>query len=87
MGRADPEKRRAATERLHQLADTGHLTSRHMRLAATGCGGSERTRWRWIDSQTPDGDQRSRAGYRISDADCEGVPVHLRVRGARANDL
>lgn len=69
MGRVDPEKRRAATERLRQLAEAGHLTSRHVRLTAAGCGVSERTVWRWIDPQAPDGDRRSRPGYRLTDTD------------------
>ncbi|MES0838372.1 Mu transposase C-terminal domain-containing protein [Nocardiopsis tropica] len=65
----DAEKRQAATARLRQLAAAGTLTSRHVRLAAAGCGVSERTVWRWIGPQAPPADGRSRPGYRLSGAD------------------
>ncbi|WP_190394327.1 hypothetical protein [Nocardiopsis quinghaiensis] len=69
MGRVDLEKRRAATERLRQLADAGHLTSRHVRLTAAGRGISEHTVWRWIGPHAPPTDGRSRPGYRLTDTD------------------
>lgn len=69
MGRVDPDKRRAATARLRQLAAAGTLTARHVRLTAAGCGVSERTVWRWIDSHAPESDGRSRPGYRLTDTD------------------
>ncbi|MDE3721400.1 DDE-type integrase/transposase/recombinase [Nocardiopsis sp. N85] len=69
MGRVDPEKRRAATERLRQLADAEQLTARHVRLIAEGCGVSERTVWRWIDPDAPVVDGRERLGYRLTDTD------------------
>ncbi|QBI53961.1 hypothetical protein [Streptomonospora litoralis] len=53
MGRVDPEKRRAATARLRQLAEAGQLTARHVRLTGAGCGVSERTVWRWIGPDAP----------------------------------
>jgi hypothetical protein len=36
--RADPERRRAAVERLGQLREAGELTAAHVRLAASGKG-------------------------------------------------
>ncbi|OOC52444.1 MULTISPECIES: Mu transposase C-terminal domain-containing protein [Nocardiopsis] len=69
MGRVDPEQRRTATERLRQLADSGQLTARHVRLVATGCGVSERTVWWWIDPHAPRADGRARSGYRLTDID------------------
>ena len=46
--RADPERRRAAVERLGQLREAGELTAAHVRLAASGLGVRERTVWRWL---------------------------------------
>ncbi|GAB2485828.1 Mu transposase C-terminal domain-containing protein [Nocardiopsis aegyptia] len=69
MSRVDPEKRRAATVRLRQLADAEQLTARHVRLVAEGCGVSERTVWRWIAPHTPQDDGRARPGYRLTDTD------------------
>lgn len=69
MGRVDPEKRRAAAERLRQLADAGQLTARHVRLVVEGCGVSEPTVWRWIGPHAPRADGRSRAGYQLADTD------------------
>ena len=46
--RADPERRRAAVERLGQLREAGELTAAHVRLAASGLGVRDRTVWRWL---------------------------------------
>ncbi|WP_017590842.1 Mu transposase C-terminal domain-containing protein [Nocardiopsis ganjiahuensis] len=76
MGRVDPEKRASATARLRQLADTGHLTSRHVRLTADGCGVSERTVWRWIDAKTREADGRERPGYQLTETDREAYTFY-----------
>jgi hypothetical protein len=43
--RADPERRRAAVERLHQLRGNGNLTAAQVRLAASKLGVTEQTVW------------------------------------------
>lgn len=40
--------RRAAADRLAELACSGSLTSEHVRLSAETLGVSERTVWRWL---------------------------------------
>lgn len=76
MGGVDPEQRRAATEQLRQRAAAGTLTARHVRLAATGCGVSERTVWRWIGTQEPQADGRARPGYQLTDTDREAFAFY-----------
>ena len=46
--RADPDRRRAAVERLRQLRGRGNLTAAHGRLAASRLKVTERTVWRWL---------------------------------------
>ena len=77
--RADPERRRAAVERLGQLRAAGQLTAAHVRLAASGLRVTERTVWRWLrqpgsQSEAPAGRDR----YQLSDADRE---AYARYRG------
>ncbi len=76
---ADPERRRAAVERLGQLREAGELTAAHVRLAASGLGVRERTVWRWLRLATgqPDG-PAGRVAYQLSEADRE---AYARYRG------
>jgi putative transposase len=77
--RADPERRRAAVERLGQLRAAGQLTAGHVRLAAAGLGVTERTVWRWL--RLPGGQRdapAARARYQLSQADRE---AYARYRG------
>jgi putative transposase len=75
----DPERRRAAVERLGQLREAGELTTGHVRLAASGLGVRERTVWRWLSP--PAGETGASAGrvpYQLSEADRE---AYARYRG------
>jgi putative transposase len=75
----DPERRRAAVERLGSLRAAGELTTGHVRLAASGLGVRERTVWRWLS--LPDREPASQAGrarYQLSEADRE---AYARYRG------
>jgi putative transposase len=78
--RADPERRRAAVERLGQLREAGELTSGHVRLAASGLGVRERTVWRWLRLAAAN-QPVAPAGlgsYQLSEADRE---AYARYRG------
>jgi putative transposase len=77
--RADPERRRAAVERLSQLREAGELTAAHVRLAATGLGVRERTVWRWLSlAASQPGAPAGRVPYQLSEADRE---AYARYRG------
>jgi putative transposase len=77
--RADPERRRAAVERLRQLQDSRELTTAHVRLAASGLGVAERTAWRWLSPAAGQPDTSTeRAPYQLSEADRE---AYARYRG------
>jgi putative transposase len=73
----DPERRRAAVERLGR--EVGELTTGHVRLVASGLGVKKRTVWRWLSlaiSQPGTPDRRVR--YQLSEADRE---AYARYRG------
>jgi putative transposase len=77
--RADPERRRAAVERLSQLREAGELTAAHVRLAASGLGVRERTVWRWLSlAAGQPGAPAGRVPYQLSEADRE---AYARYRG------
>jgi len=70
----NPEQRAATVTRLRQLRAAGHLTSRHVRLAADGLGVAERTVWRWLgEASGEQGRRRGRAPYRLSEMDREAL--------------
>jgi putative transposase len=76
---ADPERRRAAVERLGQLREAGELTTGHVVLAASGLGVRERTVWRWLrPAAGQPGAPAGRASYQLSEADRE---AYARYRG------
>jgi len=76
---ADPERRRAAVERLGQLREAGELTAAHVRLAASGLGVRERTVWRWLRLAAGEpGTPAGRVSYQLSEADRE---AYARYRG------
>jgi putative transposase len=76
---ADPERRRAAIERLGQLREAGELTTGHVRPAASGLGVRERTVWRWLSlAASEPAAQDGRVGYQLSEADRE---AYARYRG------
>jgi putative transposase len=76
---ADPERRRAAVERLGQLREAGELTAAHVRLAASGLGVRERTVWRWLSlAADQPGILAGRVPYQLSEADRE---AYARYRG------
>ena len=80
--RADPERRRAAVERLGQLREAGELTAAHVRLAASGLGVRERTVWRWLSlAAGQPGAPAGRVRYQLSEADRE---AYARYRGNMA---
>ena len=80
--RADPERRRAAVERLGQLREAGELTAAHVRLAASGLGVRERTVWRWLRlAAGRPGGPAGRGAYQLSEADRE---AYARYRGNMA---
>jgi len=76
--RADPERRRAALERLGQLRAAGQLTAAHVRLAASGLGVTERTVWRWLRHAGQPDAPAGRDRYQLSEADRE---AYARYRG------
>lgn len=82
--RADPERRRAAVERLGQLRAAGELTAAHVRLAASGLGVRERTVWRWLSlaggqpGAAEPGAPAGRVAYQLSETDRE---AYARYRG------
>lgn len=65
--RVDPERRRAAVDRLVALRAGGTLSTAHVRLTADGLGVAERTVWRWLDLEPASGPGR----YVLSGADRE----------------
>ena len=80
--RADPERRRAAVERLGQLREAGELMAAHVRLAASGLGVRERTVWRWLSlAAGQPGTPAGRGAYQLSEADRE---AYVRYRGNMA---
>ena len=77
--RADPERRRAAVERLGQLRVAGELTAAHVRLAASGLGVRERTVWRWLRlAAGQPGTPAGRGAYQLSEADREAYARYVR---------
>jgi len=80
--RADPERRRAAVERLGQQREAGELTAAHVRLAASGLGVRDRTVWRWLSlAAGQPGTPAGRGAYQLSEADRE---AYARYRGNMA---
>jgi putative transposase len=65
--RVDPERRRAAVDRLLALRAAGTLTTGNVRLAAAGLGVAERTVWRWLGPDVAPAPVR----YELSAADRE----------------
>jgi putative transposase len=78
----DPERRRAAVERLGQLREAGELTTEHVRLAASRLEVRERTVWRWLSlAAGQPGVPAGRVRYQLSEADRE---AYARYRGNAA---
>ncbi|MBA2897740.1 putative transposase [Nonomuraea soli] len=68
----DRERRAATLARLTALRAAGHLSTEHVRLAASGLAVTERTIWRWLDQPAQDAPRRpGRAPYELSVADRE----------------
>lgn len=72
MPHVDPERRRAAVDRLLALRAAGTLSTAHVRLAADGLGVVERTVWRWLGPEP----EPASARYELTAADREAFAYY-----------